>query len=138
MKLKEGELYEKSLIESVLKQINDEKTSTSNFKRESKAYSYKEQLADMELRKELEAKKSVSNKLKTNQEASSSYNLDQIKTAMTKKQAELLDAQIQRESNIREETKKADSLINKTTCILLKVVESNSINIKLYIMSFLA
>lgn len=137
MKLKEGELYEKSLIESVLKQINDEKTSTSNFKRESKAYSYKEQLADMELRKELEAKKSVSNKLKTNQEASSSYNLDQIKTAMTKKQAELLDAQIQRESNIREETKKADSLINKTTCILLKVVESNSINIKLYIGSII-
>ncbi len=139
MKLKEGELYEKSLIESVLKQINDEKTSNSNFKRESKAYSYKEQLADMELRKELEAKKSVSYKLKTNQEtsSSSSYNLDQIRTAMTKKQAELLDAQILRESNIREETKKADSLINKTTCIFLKVVESNSINIKLHIGSII-
>ena len=135
MKLKDGELYEKTLIETVVKQINDEKTSNSNFKRESKAYSYKEQLADIELRKELEAKKNVSNKAKANQEPSSnlSYNLDQIRNAMTKKQVELLDAQIQRESNIREETKKADSLINKVTCILLKVVESNSINLKLYI-----
>jgi hypothetical protein len=136
MKLKEGELYDKSLIESVMKQMNDDKASNTNFKRESKAYSYKEQLADIELRKELEAKKNVSNKLKNNQESNASsqaYNLDQIKSAMTKKQAEMLDLQIQKEHNIREETKKADSIINKATSILLKVVESNSINIKLYI-----
>ena len=54
-----------------------------------------------------------------------------LENAMTKKQAEMLDLQIQKEHNIREETKKADSIINKATSILLKVVESNSINIKL-------
>ena len=131
MKLKDGELHDKSLIENAIKQMNDASTSASNFKRESKAYSYKDQLADMELRKELEAKKS-SKSAKASQDASTAYNMDQIKSHMTKKQIEMLDSQILKESTIREEAKKADYLMNKTSSILLKVIESSSINIKLY------
>ena len=134
MRIKDGELHDKSLIESAIKQINEASSSASNFKRESKAYSYKDQLADMELRKELEAKKNSSKGSKTNQEPSS-YTIEQVKAHMTKKQIEMLDSQVQRESNIREDTKKADSLINKATSILLKVIESSSINIKLYMAS---
>ena len=52
MNLSDGELYDRSLIESTIKQINDSKLDT-NLKKESKAYSYKEQIAEIELRKEL-------------------------------------------------------------------------------------
>jgi len=57
MQLKEGEVYDRSLVDAAIKQIQEGTSQTANLRRENKAYSYKEQLADAELRKELEAKK---------------------------------------------------------------------------------
>ena len=49
----DGELFDKRVLES----IQNEKDSTMNMKRESKAYSYKEQMEELALRKEIEEKR---------------------------------------------------------------------------------
>ena len=67
------------------KQVED----TANMKRENKAYSYKEQMAELELIKELEKKKGKK------QEA----------PKLTKKQQEAKAAQIQKEGQIRQKLK---------------------------------
>lgn len=54
----EGELYDKSVIPG------DESDAEMNLKRESKAYSYKEQLEEMQLRRELAEKKKKDGKIK--------------------------------------------------------------------------
>ena len=106
MCVRDGELHDTSLIESALKQSLEAGSGGSgNVKRENKTYSYKEQVAEMELRKELDAKRQKQQhekveSLKQNVLA----NLDQIKTFMSKKQQEALDQQVQRETRIREVT----------------------------------
>lgn len=58
MRIRDGDVYDRSLVDSIIKQMQEGGTSqTANLKRENKAYSYKEQMADLQLRKELEAKK---------------------------------------------------------------------------------
>ncbi|XP_029653142.1 eIF-2-alpha kinase activator GCN1 [Octopus sinensis] len=49
----EGQLYDKAVLESVLKN----EVKETNIRRENKLYSYAEQMAEIELRKELEKKK---------------------------------------------------------------------------------
>ena len=49
----DGELFDKRVLEA----IQNEKDSTMNMKRESKAYSYKEQMEELALRKEIEEKR---------------------------------------------------------------------------------
>lgn len=63
-----------------------------NMKRESKAYSYKEQLEEMQLRRELEEKKRKEGKIKEPQ--------------FTPKQLEMIKAQREREQTIRNRLKK--------------------------------
>ncbi len=124
MRVKEGELHDKSLVESFLKQLQDSSSSAANLRRENKAYSYKEQLAEIELRKELDAKKASAHKNKT-------YTLDELRTMMSKKQQETLDAQIQREARIRSEMNNLCGLVNKSNQILTKLIEGNPSGMKL-------
>jgi len=79
----EGELFDKSVIES------NNAESTVNIKRENKAYSYKEQMEEIALRKEIEEKKKKEGKLK--------------KPELTSKQKEALYNQLEKEKKIREE-----------------------------------
>ena len=69
--------------------LKHEAKETGNIKRESKTYTYKEQMAARELEKELAAKKS---KTDTPQ--------------LTKKQQEMLQQQLDQEQAIREQVKK--------------------------------
>lgn len=56
MRVRDGDVYDRSLVDSVIKQMQESGTQTANLKRENKAYSYKEQMTELELRKEIEAK----------------------------------------------------------------------------------
>ncbi|RNA00153.1 translational activator GCN1 [Brachionus plicatilis] len=116
MRTKAGELFDKSLIENFLKQQR-EASSQTNIRRENKTYSYKEQLADLELKKELESKKGA----KTEEVVS----LEKIRAQMSKKQQDLLDAQIERETSIRKEMTKLDNLVRKSCSILIHSIRGN-------------
>ncbi|CAG9808270.1 unnamed protein product [Chironomus riparius] len=77
----EGELYDKSVMPS------NEEEKTAHIKRENKAYSYKEQLEEIQLRREIEAKKQQAGKSKEPQ--------------YTPKQKEAIKNQLEKESQIR-------------------------------------
>ena len=119
----DGELYDKSLIESVIKQMESQSSAT-NVRRENKAYSYKEQLADMELRKELEAKKG------TQHIQPSLKNLDQIKQFCTKKQAEFIAKQIVRENAIKKKMRELQLVVTKAFGVLSNAIEANPVQTK--------
>ncbi|KAL8584762.1 hypothetical protein ACOMHN_035681 [Nucella lapillus] len=78
----EGELYDRSIIENAMKSSGAEQ----NVRRENKLYSYAEQMAELELKKEMDKKKGK----KT-----------ETTPKLSKKQEELLATQRQRESEIR-------------------------------------
>ena len=78
-----GELYDKSIIES----MKDNNAAGGNVRRENKAYSYKEQMEEIALRKELEEKKRREGKLKAPE--------------LTLKQKEVMKAQLEKEATIR-------------------------------------
>ncbi|XP_054719248.1 eIF-2-alpha kinase activator GCN1-like [Uloborus diversus] len=96
----EGELYDTSVIENLKENIN----STKNIKRESKLYSYKDQLEELELKKEIEAKKRAKGLIK--------------EPELTKKQIEAKKSQLEKESAIRAKLKK---LNDHFQCALDKV-----------------
>uniref|UniRef100_A0AAQ4QL94 GCN1 activator of EIF2AK4 n=1 Tax=Gasterosteus aculeatus aculeatus TaxID=481459 RepID=A0AAQ4QL94_GASAC len=76
----EGELYDNSIIQSAQK----ESTKKVNMKRENKAYSYKEQIIELELQEELKKKKGIKEELQ-----------------LTIKQKEMMQIQLEREAAIR-------------------------------------
>ena len=116
MKTKPGDLFDKSLIESHLKQQREASLLT-NIKRENKAYSYKEQLVDIELKKELEAKKG--------NKTDNLLSIEKIRNQMSKKQQELLDVQIENENKIRNDMIKLDNLVKKSCHILIHATRGN-------------
>lgn len=63
----------------------------TNIRRENKLYSYEEQLAEIELRKEMEKKKKAKG--------------IQVEPKLTKQQQEAMQAQLEKESQIRKKTK---------------------------------
>ncbi|CAF2549669.1 unnamed protein product [Rotaria sp. Silwood2] len=104
MKTPSGQLYDKSVMETILKH---EVKETGNIKRESKNYSYKEQMAARELEKEIAAK--------------------QKKTAepqLTKKQQEMLQHQLDQEQTIRDSVKKIDEDAKNVFEVLINIVKS--------------
>ncbi|CAK1582375.1 unnamed protein product [Parnassius mnemosyne] len=78
----EGELYDKSVVPG------NEDSKEMNLKRESKAYSYKEQLEELQLRRELEEKRRREGKVK--------------EVTLSAKQKEAIKLQLAKESAIRE------------------------------------
>uniref|UniRef100_A0A665VTC9 GCN1 activator of EIF2AK4 n=1 Tax=Echeneis naucrates TaxID=173247 RepID=A0A665VTC9_ECHNA len=83
----EGELYDKSIIQSAQK----ESTKKVNMKRENKAYSYKEQIIELELQEELKKKKGIKEEVH-----------------LTSKQKEMMQIQLDREASIRKKFQMLD------------------------------
>ena len=69
--------------------------STANMRRENKLYSYKDQLAELELRKELEKKKGRS--------------AAKEEPKLSKKQQEMVDDTLKRESDVRARMKQVSA-----------------------------
>eukprot|EP00061_Rhincodon_typus_P012769 g38697.t1 len=80
MLVPDGELYDKSLIQMA----QQETTKKANLKRENKAYSFKEQIIDMELKEEIKKKKGLKDEVQ-----------------LSNKQKEILQCQLEKESLIR-------------------------------------
>uniref|UniRef100_A0A8C5CDD9 GCN1 activator of EIF2AK4 n=1 Tax=Gadus morhua TaxID=8049 RepID=A0A8C5CDD9_GADMO len=75
-----GELYDKSIVQSA----QQESTKKGSIKRENKAYSYKEQIFELELQEEIRKKKGLKDEVQ-----------------LSSKQKEMIQAQVERESTIR-------------------------------------
>ncbi|XP_042586329.1 eIF-2-alpha kinase activator GCN1-like [Cyprinus carpio] len=87
MQTPEGELYDKSIIMSA----QQESTKKGNMKRENKAYSFKEQIIELELQEEIKKKKGIKEELQ-----------------LTSKQKEMMQNQLEKESGIRKRLQELD------------------------------
>ncbi|XP_072943447.1 stalled ribosome sensor GCN1 isoform X2 [Epargyreus clarus] len=94
-----GHLYDKSVIPG-----NEEREKEMNLKRESKAYSYKEQLEELQLRRELEEKQRKEGKV--------------TEVPLTAKQKEAVKAQLAKESAIRERLTELNASVSGATELL--------------------
>ncbi|OQV22263.1 eIF-2-alpha kinase activator GCN1 [Hypsibius exemplaris] len=109
-----GVLYDKSVLEA-----HNEEAAKGNIKRESKAYSYKEQLAEIELRKELEEKKKAK--------------LGGKEAPLTPKQKEVVTKQIQKETVVRQGVAKVYKRIERPFLILDSMIAGNPDCIRSYL-----
>ncbi|XP_008477018.1 eIF-2-alpha kinase activator GCN1-like [Diaphorina citri] len=89
----------------------------TNLKRESKAYSYREQLEEIQLRKELEAKKAREGKQK--------------QTQYTPKQKEAIKAQLDKEADIRKRVSKMNAELSRVLNLLRCAYDGNPAYISL-------
>ncbi|XP_073766133.1 stalled ribosome sensor GCN1 [Danio rerio] len=87
MQTPEGELYDKSIIMSA----QQESTKKGNMKRENKAYSFKEQIIELELQEEIKKKKGIKEEIQ-----------------LTSKQKEMMQIQLEKESTIRKRLQELD------------------------------
>uniref|UniRef100_A0A8C4NPU2 GCN1 activator of EIF2AK4 n=1 Tax=Dicentrarchus labrax TaxID=13489 RepID=A0A8C4NPU2_DICLA len=87
----EGELYDKSIIQSAQK----ESTKKVNMKRENKAYSYKEQIIELELQEELKKKKGIKEELQLTSKQKEMMQIQLEKEAAIRKRLQGLDAELQ-------------------------------------------
>ncbi|XP_059218129.1 stalled ribosome sensor GCN1 isoform X2 [Stomoxys calcitrans] len=110
----EGELYDKSVYPN-----HDEIYCTTGLKRENKAYSYKEQLEELQLRREIEEKKRKEGKGKP------------IK--LTTKQQETIRAQTEKEQLIRN---RLSTLNNQLICSIKMMGASSKGNAKQFSLHF--
>lgn len=108
----EGQLYDTSVIES-LKHYEEE---TKNIKRESKLYSYKDQLAEIELRKELEAKAKL-----------------QKEPVLNKKQQEAKKQQLEKEAQIRSKLRLINEEFSFAIDLVYALCNSNPMAFSVYI-----
>ncbi|XP_049938173.1 eIF-2-alpha kinase activator GCN1 [Schistocerca serialis cubense] len=111
----EGELYDKSVIAG---KDADDDLNIKNMKRESKAYSYKEQLEELQLRRELEEKKRREGKLK--------------EPELTPKQKEILRLQLEKESAIRARLTELNSNLIRVVSMIRATMEGNQTELSLY------
>jgi hypothetical protein len=113
----EGELYDKSVLPS------NEEEKTAHIKRENKAYSYKEQLEEIQLRREIEAKKQKEGKSKEPQ--------------MTPKQKEAIKNQLDKESLIRAKLASLNELLEKSVSQIEACFNGNEKFLSLFYSSLL-
>uniref|UniRef100_A0A8C1HPW0 GCN1 activator of EIF2AK4 n=1 Tax=Cyprinus carpio carpio TaxID=630221 RepID=A0A8C1HPW0_CYPCA len=105
MQMLEGELYDKSIIMSA----QQESTKKGNMKRENKAYSFKEQIIELELQEEIKKKKGIKEELQ-----------------LTSKQKEMMQSQLEKESGIRKRLQELD-VINTHAQLRAKFNESDTL-----------
>ncbi|XP_053625141.1 stalled ribosome sensor GCN1 isoform X2 [Plodia interpunctella] len=103
--VREGELYDKSAVPG------NEDSKEMNLKRESKAYSYKDQLEELQLRRELEEKRKREGKVK--------------EVPLSAKQKEAIKAQLAKESAIRQRLTALNSRV-EVAVRLLEAVQRGS------------
>ncbi|KAG8223949.1 hypothetical protein J437_LFUL003757 [Ladona fulva] len=105
----EGELYDKSVVAGLQ---NENMMNTMNMKRESKVYSYKEQLEELQLRRELEEKKRKQGKGKAEPE-------------LNPKQKEARRIQLEKESNIRAKLTELNQQVAVVVSMIRAAAEGN-------------
>ncbi|KAM4708063.1 stalled ribosome sensor GCN1 [Discoglossus pictus] len=104
MQTPEGELYDKSILQSA----QQDNLKKGNMKRENKAYSFKEQIIELELKEEIKKKKGIKEELQ-----------------LTSKQKEMLQAQLEKESQIRKRLLELDGDLEKSFRLLTSVLQQN-------------
>ncbi|XP_006019968.1 eIF-2-alpha kinase activator GCN1 [Alligator sinensis] len=114
MKTPEGELYDKSIIQSA----QQDSMKKANMKRENKAYSFKEQIIELELKEEIKKKKGIKDEVQ-----------------LTSKQKEMVHAQLEKESHIRKRLKELDSELETALGLLNTVMKRNPPGLTQYIPS---
>lgn len=111
----EGVLYDKSCIG---KNDDDSLLNSKNMKRESKVYSYKEQMEELALRRELEEKKRREGKLK--------------EPELNPKQKEAMRVQLEKESAIRTRLTLLKNRLDNCISMLRAVLEGNPTHLSRY------
>ncbi|CAG0888179.1 unnamed protein product [Darwinula stevensoni] len=118
-KTPEGTLYQKSVIENLKEESI---LNVKNIKRESKAYSYKEQMEELELRRELEAKKKQKGLMEE---------------GLTPKQKEAMKIQLEKESAIRAHLKSMYEEFQNPMHLLEAGIQGNSLSLECYLVQIL-
>ena len=116
----DGELYDKSVLPT-----NDENDilNSMNMKRESKAYSFKEQQEELQLRRELYEKKKREGKIK--------------EPKLTPKQEEILKTQIAKESAIRKRLTELKCRIDNAVSLVICAMNGNGQELSFYLKDLL-
>ncbi|XP_072839500.2 stalled ribosome sensor GCN1 [Pogona vitticeps] len=112
MKTPEGELYDKSILQSA-QQDNMKK---ANMKRENKAYSFKEQIIELELKEEIKKKKGIKEEIQ-----------------LTSKQKEMVNAQLEKESQTRKQLKELDDELESMLGLLEAILKKSPCGFSRYI-----
>ncbi|XP_053225790.1 eIF-2-alpha kinase activator GCN1 isoform X2 [Podarcis raffonei] len=116
MKTPEGELYDKSILHSA----QQDSLKKANMKRENKAYSFKEQIIELELKEEIKKKKGIKEEIQ-----------------LTSKQKEMLNAQLEKESQTRKQLKELDNELESMLGLLDAVLKRNPPGLSQYIPSLI-
>uniref|UniRef100_A0A452TVP7 Stalled ribosome sensor GCN1 n=1 Tax=Ursus maritimus TaxID=29073 RepID=A0A452TVP7_URSMA len=107
-----GELYDKSIIQSA----QQDSIKKANMKRENKAYSFKEQIIELELKEEIKKKKGIKEEVQ-----------------LTSKQKEMLQAQLDREAQIRRRLQELDGELEAALGLLDTILAKNPSGLTQYI-----
>ncbi|XP_046839578.1 eIF-2-alpha kinase activator GCN1-like isoform X2 [Xenia sp. Carnegie-2017] len=105
LKTPEGVLFDRSKLKELKYR---ESLKSSNIKRESKVYSYEEQLEEIELRNEIMKKKCLNEYVQ-----------------LTKKDREILQAQLAQESEVRKRVQKLDEEFKLVCCLAQSTIATN-------------
>ncbi|XP_036613862.1 eIF-2-alpha kinase activator GCN1 [Trichosurus vulpecula] len=112
MKTPAGELYDKSVIPSA----QQDSTKKANMKRENKAYSFKEQIIELELKEEIKKKKGIKDEVQ-----------------LTSKQKEMVRAQLDKEAQIRRWLQELDCSLEAALGLLDTILSRNPLGLTHYI-----
>ncbi|KAL0610568.1 eIF-2-alpha kinase activator GCN1 [Plecturocebus cupreus] len=107
-----GELYDKSIIQSA----QQDSIKKANMKRENKAYSFKEQIIELELKEEIKKKKGIKEEVQ-----------------LTSKQKEMLQAQLDREAQVRRRLQELDGELAAALGLLDIILAKNPSGLTQYI-----
>ncbi|XP_023576671.1 eIF-2-alpha kinase activator GCN1 isoform X2 [Octodon degus] len=107
-----GELYDKSIIQSA----QQDSIKKANMKRENKAYSFKEQIIELELKEEIKKKKGIKEEVQ-----------------LTSKQKEMLQAQLDKEAQIRRRLQELDGELEAALGLLDTILAKNPSGLTQYI-----